>query len=96
MSDKTDPWVCRRCDGWSTLLDAGDRGKVCPKCDGWKSYRKLPVVVRARPAVEGEQITTLEGTMTASDGDYIIEGVKGEQYPCKPDVFRATYEEVKP
>ncbi len=40
------------------------------------------------------QITTLEGTMTAMRGDWIIKGVKGEFYPCKPDIFEATYEEV--
>lgn len=39
-------------------------------------------------------IETLEGTMTASDGDWIIKGVKGEFYPCKPDIFKATYEAV--
>ena len=38
-------------------------------------------------------IDTLEGTMTANVGDYIIKGVKGEFYPCKPDVFEATYDE---
>ncbi|ASE38409.1 hypothetical protein [Brevundimonas vesicularis] len=37
-------------------------------------------------------IGTLEGTLTASPGDWIIRGVKGELYPCKPDIFRATYE----
>ena len=40
-------------------------------------------------------IKTLEGTMTASFGDWIILGVKGEIYPCKSDIFEATYEEVK-
>ena len=40
-------------------------------------------------------IQTLEGLMKASVGDYIIEGVKGEFYPCKPDIFEATYEEVE-
>ena len=39
-------------------------------------------------------IDTLEGTHTANPGDYIIRGVKGELYPCKPDIFRATYEPV--
>ena len=38
------------------------------------------------------RIETLEGTMTASLGDWIIRGVKGEYYPCKPDIFEATYE----
>ena len=37
-------------------------------------------------------IKTLEGDMVASTGDYIIRGLRGEYYPCKPDVFRAKYE----
>lgn len=37
-------------------------------------------------------IKTLEGTMQGNIGDYIIQGVKGEIYPCKPDIFEATYE----
>ncbi len=37
-------------------------------------------------------IETLEGTMLADIGDWIIRGVKGELYPCKPDIFEATYE----
>jgi hypothetical protein len=37
---------------------------------------------------------TLEGPLTVSPGDIIIRGVKGELYPCKPDIFEATYEEV--
>lgn len=37
-------------------------------------------------------ITTLEGDMKASIGDWIIKGVKGEFYPCKPDIFSETYE----
>ena len=40
-------------------------------------------------------IHTLEGDMEASIGDYIIKGVNGEFYPCKPDIFDKTYEEVK-
>lgn len=39
-------------------------------------------------------IPTLEGDMQATQGDYIIKGVKGEFYPCKPDIFKATYEAV--
>lgn len=44
---------------------------------------------------ETVKIETLEGTMVASIGDYIINGVKGEYYPCKPDIFEQTYELVK-
>jgi hypothetical protein len=40
------------------------------------------------------RIQTLEGEMTATLGDWIIKGVKGEFYPCKPDIFEATYEAV--
>lgn len=39
-------------------------------------------------------ITTLEGEMRADINDWIIKGVKGELYPCKPDIFEATYERV--
>ena len=41
-------------------------------------------------------IPTLEGVMRASPLDYIIKGIKGEIYPCKPDIFEATYEKVEP
>lgn len=40
-------------------------------------------------------IKTLEGTMRADYGDYIILGIKSEVYPCKPDIFANTYEEVE-
>lgn len=40
-------------------------------------------------------IGTLEGVVTASPGDWIIRGIKGELYPCKPDIFAATYEAVE-
>ncbi len=40
------------------------------------------------------EIETLEGTMRGEIGDWIIKGVKGEFYPCKPDIFEATYDRV--
>ena len=40
-------------------------------------------------------IKTLEGTMKADYGDYIIQGINGEIYPCKPDIFEKTYERVE-
>ncbi|WP_445222209.1 hypothetical protein ACKWRH_21375 [Bradyrhizobium sp. Pa8] len=46
-------------------------------------FHKLPLTMT---------IATLEGTMSASPGDWIIRGVKGEIYPCKPDIFAASYE----
>jgi hypothetical protein len=41
-------------------------------------------------------IVTLEGEMTVSEDDWVIQGVKGEFYPCKPDIFAASYERVGP
>ena len=40
-------------------------------------------------------IWTLEGVMTIKEGDWIIKGVEGEFYPCKPDIFEKTYEAVE-
>jgi hypothetical protein len=50
-------------------------------------------VIEQFPHYEGFYfIETLEGNHHVSDGDYVITGVKGEHYPCKPDIFEATYE----
>ena len=62
--------------------------------DRFVEVRKLPVVVHAMRTEVAVQIETLEGVMTANPGDIIIEGVNGEQYPCKPDIFKSTYETV--
>ena len=56
--------------------------KVAKLCDGSVGYTTI-------------FLTTLEGVMSAQFGDWIIKGVKGEFYPCKPDIFDATYEPVK-
>lgn len=57
-----------------------------------KKYKKRPIVVEAYQTKTGVVIHTLEGDMKADAGDYIITGVNGEQYPCKPDIFEKTYE----
>lgn len=41
------------------------------------------------------EVKTLEGTMRVTEGDYIVRGVEGELYPCKPSIFEKTYEQVK-
>ena len=46
------------------------------------------------PAEGKVEINTLEGTMLATVGDWIIRGVNGEYYPCKPDIFEKTYDRV--
>lgn len=58
-----------------------------------KKYVKKPVVVDAYQTDHEETIHTLEGDMKAMPGDYIITGINGEQYPCKPDIFLLTYSE---
>ncbi len=58
--------------------------------------RRLPEFnMGARNGIAGLIIPTLEGDMIARCGDWIIKGVKGEFYPCKPDIFEATYEKVE-
>lgn len=53
------------------------------------------IVPRTKPADTPElYIKTLEGNHHVSVGDYVIQGVNGELYPCKPDIFEKTYEEV--
>ena len=49
--------------------------------------------IKSHP-LTGVVIETLEGNMLASKMDYIIKGVKGEFYPCKPDIFEMTYEKI--
>lgn len=60
-----------------------------------RSYRKRPVIVKAVQTLKGIDIETPEGVMHASPGDWIITGVNGEKYPCKPDIFAKTYEPVE-
>lgn len=59
-----------------------------------RKFKKKPIIVEAYQTDKEVVIQTLEGKMIASVGDWIITGVKGEKYPCKPDIFEATYEEV--
>ena len=57
-------------------------------------FRKKPIVIEAYQSDKKFIIKTLEGDMEVSKNDWVIVGVKGEQYPCKPDIFEATYERV--
>lgn len=63
----------------------------------WDGSNILEIREFAYPCVRYQKhlfIETLEGRMRADIGDYIIKGVNGEFYPCKPDVFEKTYEKV--
>ena len=55
-------------------------------------FRKVPVIIDATRLEERIEIPTLEGTMVGEIGDWLITGVNNEQYPCKDDIFRKTYE----
>ena len=69
------------------ILNARDNWRALPK---WFSdaYERGGVVIASRSI----SLPTLEGTMTADFDDMVICGVQGELYPCKPDIFAATYE----
>lgn len=59
-----------------------------------QKFRKKPIVIEAYQTQEEKIIHTLEGPLKASPGDWIITGIRGEEYPCKPDVFDKTYEPI--
>ncbi len=54
-----------------------------------------PIIVEVQKCEVTTTIHTLEGDMTAVPGDYIITGVKGELYPCKKEIFEATYDIIE-
>lgn len=58
-------------------------------------YRKRPIVVEAYQTSVSIEINTLEGTMRANPGDWIVTGIKGEKYPVRPDIFAETYEPIE-
>lgn len=59
-----------------------------------EDVRIYPCPSRIGETLHDLGIQTLEGVMLAKPGDWIIKGVAGEVYPCKPDIFAATYEQV--
>lgn len=59
----------------------------------WRTYRKKPVEIRAKQLEERVSIDTREGVVVGYPGDYLIEGVEGERYPCDPEIFEKTYQE---
>ncbi len=61
----------------------------------YKKFRKKPVIIEAYKTDKEVIIHTLEGDMKANIGDWIIKGVNGELYPCKPDIFEKTYESIE-
>lgn len=68
-------------------------GEIMEFCGESVCISQLVYDINAKP-INNLEIKTLEGTMMADLGDFIIQGVKGEFYPCKPDIFEKTYELV--
>ena len=67
--------------------------QTCAAICAWLGYPHI--IYDGEPCGVGELlIQTLEGEMVARPGDWIIRGIRGEFYPCKPDIFEATYERV--
>ena len=60
------------------------------------TFRKVPIVVEAYQTKETVYIETLEGIMRADPDDWIVTGIRGEQYPVKPDIFSKLYEPWDP
>ena len=75
-------------DGSRICLDAGST----PKSGMFR--KRVPVYAYRYEGTKPLLIRTLEGDMTAMPGDWIITGIRGETYPCKPDIFEETYERV--
>jgi hypothetical protein len=63
--------------------------------EGAKRYLKKPIPIRAIQIFEDFEVKTLEGTMTGKPGDWLMEGIRGELYPCDMDIFRESYERAE-
>lgn len=68
-----------------------DDAEVDPDALDWMDVYKRPVQVEAVSIPAPFEVETMEGTMTAEAGHYLLRGVEGELYPCDPDVFAKTY-----
>lgn len=89
-------------------MNSGRFTKKPVTIDAWRidfGNKPLPVwvndafsadVIEWDPSGEGLYINTLEGCMHGSNEDWLIRGVKGEMYACKPDIFEATYTPTEP
>lgn len=77
------------------LINLDGKSRVVPDWmdRAWENGR-IVIGMKGGKREEGPYIKTLEGEMHVSVGDYIIQGVNGELYPCKPDIFEKTYAKV--
>lgn len=81
---------------WETWNEMCDFAEVPYKSVGIYVTKEGSVLTEhTSDSTIGLSITTLEGTMIAKENDWVIKGVNGELYPCKPDIFEKSYELVK-
>ena len=84
------------------VIEAWDVRQLCRHAaNSWENLPQPVIDAYERGGIlfigvaEGLDVLTLEGTMHGDPDDILIRGVKGEFYPCKPDIFEATYEKVE-
>jgi len=80
-------WTGKNLREITTFIDGEVKTNNIYASDMWNTYCDMV-------DSSGLKIHTLEGKMNANVGDYVIRGVQGEFYPCKPDIFEKTYEEA--
>ena len=73
------------------IMDIMDRETVYETPSCFYAIHK-PNRLLVRKAIPGEVLHTLNGNVTANEGDYVITGVNGEQYPCDPEIFKKLYD----
>lgn len=61
----------------------------------WVTYKSLPKIIKAVQMSEDFEVDTLEGLMHGNAGDYLVTGIQGERYPCKKEIFEASYEVIR-
>lgn len=76
----------------AVLYDGSDESIAAINSSEFRGKASRPMSICEDKSIE---IETLDGVMKASIGDYIIKGVHGELYPCKPDIFIKTYDKVE-
>jgi len=78
------------------LLNTDESIKECIDFIWWNKIKgeQMQRCIKTVKRKNGMNIQTLEGDMKANFGDYIIRGVNGEHYPCKPDIFEKTYDKI--
>lgn len=81
-------------NNWDAMCDFADVGELANDKPQGCNLNENGNISDIPTDIIGLLIPTLEGVMLARQGDYVIKGIRGELYSCKPDIFEETYEEV--